>query len=222
MFHTVDLLSKNDVEKLRTAIAAFEFKDGKASAGGVSSRVKNNLQAFDFASSDVAGSVMNALKLCMPLRDATYPKTMSPLTLSKYSKGMEYGFHVDNVHMHNGRVRSDLGMTLFLSDPESYEGGELEVLLGSGERSSQLYKLPAGSLVVYPANYLHRVRPVTHGERLAIICWIQSQYRDAEQREIIRQLRDAQKLLAQKHKNSPVLHGTSRALNSLQRMWSGV
>lgn len=222
MFHIIDLLPKKDVLKLRDAVDKFKFEDGVKTADKVTGLVKKNLQASDFSGSDVAQSVMRVLKASGELKRTVFPTTMAPLLLSRYGPGMEYGFHVDSTLMHGGRVRTDLGMTLFLSDPESYEGGELEVQLGNDERSSQLYKLPAGSIVVYPANYLHRVRKVTKGERVAIICWMQSLYRDPEHREIMRQLTDVQQLLRDKHKNSPVTQGGNRALNSLGRMWAGV
>lgn len=111
---------------------------------------------------------------------AARPRAITKLLVSRYESGMTYGRHVDDALM--GGRRSDLSFTLFLSEPESYEGGELVIERSEGERG---VKLPAGQLVLYPSRTLHRVEPVRAGVRLAAVGWIESQVRSGEQREIL-------------------------------------
>ena len=108
------------------------------------------------------------------------PKQLVGLLVSRYRPGMEYGLHVDDAMMQG--VRTDLSFTLFLSAPEAYEGGELVI---EGNDAENAIKLPAGSAVVYPTTSLHRVAPVTAGERLVVVGWVRSLIRRADQREIL-------------------------------------
>lgn len=97
---------------------------------------------------------------------------------------MAYGRHVDNPVIDGGRIRSDIAMTLFLSEPESYDGGELEICMGKGAESLLSYKLAAGSIILYPALHLHNVTEILSGTRLAVVGWVQSLVRDPLQRQI--------------------------------------
>jgi PKHD-type hydroxylase len=116
-------------------------------------------------------------------QDFALPKQLAPPTFSKYEPGMEYGTHVDTPLMgHGATMRSDLSLTVFLSDPSSYDGGELTVETGVGE---QTVKLPPGWAVVYTSTTLHRVRPVTRGARLVGLSWVQSFVKDEGMREIL-------------------------------------
>jgi PKHD-type hydroxylase len=114
---------------------------------------------------------------------AVRPKTIRPILFSRYEPGMSYGWHTDNAVMGDRKfVRSDISLTLFLSEPDNYQGGELVIDTSLGEKT---FKLAAGSMIVYPSTFLHQVTEVTQGIRLAAVTWVQSLVRDVQQREIL-------------------------------------
>ena len=129
--------------------------------------------------------------------------------------GMEYGTHVDDPIMYN--LRSDVSFTLFLSDPQTYEGGELVMETSGGE---QAYKLNRGDMIAYPSTTLHRVNPVTSGERMAAVGWSQSYVRDQNQREILWELDVARRGIFEKEKKSREFDVISKAHANLLRMWA--
>ncbi len=220
MFHIVhNILNQNDLAALRAAASATDFAGGAVTAGVQARKVKHNLQATGFVGTAAHNLVLQKLARSREFQAAALPARLSNFILSKYEVGMAYGRHVDNVWMEGGRVRSDVAMTLFLSDPESYEGGELCISVGGSGLSEVCYKLPAGSMILYPAHYVHYVSEVTAGTRLALIGWIQSTIKDADQRQIIYEIGRAQAAVSTQSKTDDAAQGLNRAIGSLMRMW---
>jgi PKHD-type hydroxylase len=175
-----NILGDEDLARVRADVAELTFTDGKSTAGASAKAVKNNAQAAGPAASAITAFVRRALDAHPVFQAATQVRTYGPMLVSRYQVGQEYGLHVDNAFM--GDIRSDLSFTLFLSDPDSYEGGALSLELPAG---SQSIRLPAGALVLYPSTSLHRVDPIVHGERLAVVGWIESRVKHGEAREAL-------------------------------------
>ncbi|MGE0240117.1 MAG: Fe2+-dependent dioxygenase [Parvibaculaceae bacterium] len=212
-----DVLKDGELQTVRDGLSAVTFVDGKETAQGLAKDVKNNLQA---SSKDTKQELLRRLVFEKVLshemiRRATRPKTISYLMFSKYEPGMSYGSHVDNPFMQG--LRSDVSFTLFLSDPGSYDGGELVIEAPS---SDQPIKLPAGGIVVYPATSLHRVNPVTRGERLAAVGWIRSYIRQADQREVLFDLDSAKAALKGLPGTEPQRTLINKTISNLVRMWA--
>ena len=187
MLTLIDVLGAEDVERVRTGLADAPFLDGKRTAGPAARKVKANVQADggDRRVQALAAFVRGALERSEVFRLYARPARWSKLLFSKYGTGDAYGLHVDDAIMaadDGDRLRTDLSFTLFLSEPESYEGGALVLAGLDGERE---VKLPAGGVVVYPTGVLHRVQPVTSGERLACVGWMQSLVRRGDERELL-------------------------------------
>lgn len=175
-----NVLGDEDLTRVRGEIAHLAFHDGKSTAGAAAKAVKNNTQANGDDSIAILDFVRKALDANSAFQAAAQPRTYGPMLISRYGVGQEYGLHVDNAFM--GNVRSDISFTLFLSDTASYDGGALTLELPAG---SQSIALPAGSLILYPSTSLHRVEPVTRGQRLAIVGWIESRVLHSEAREAL-------------------------------------
>lgn len=186
MLTIAEVLNAEDVARVREGLAAAPFVSGKKTAGVEAKKVKQNLQAdgSDAKVQALSKFVRQALERHPVFSLYARPARWSGVMFSRYHGGDEYGFHVDDPTMGDGagRFRTDLSFTLFLADPETYEGGALLVDSLDGERE---IKLAAGSAVLYPTGALHRVTPVTSGERLAAVGWIQSLIRRADEREIL-------------------------------------
>ena len=189
LLHVPKVLSKEQVRQCRHALDSAEWIDGRATAGSQSAQVKNNLQLPETAA---ATQVLQKLVLEALLRNglfytAALPKKIFPPLFNCYTGGNNsFGNHTDNAirtHVATGyRVRSDLSATLFLSEPEEYEGGELVIEDTFGE---QRVKLGAGDLILYPSSSIHRVEPVTRGARIASFMWMESMVRDDAQRRLL-------------------------------------
>ena len=185
-FQILPVLSQDAVAQLLAQLARASFVDGKATASGVAKQAKHNLQAergesVPFAALDEL--IFSALRSSSEFQMFAYPRRILPPSYSRYEPGMEYGTHIDGAIMGGGHpMRTDLAMTLFLSAPDSYDGGELIIEQSFGEHE---IKLPAGEAVVYPASSLHRVAPVTRGARMAAVTWIQCSVRDERLRAIL-------------------------------------
>jgi len=189
MFNTIEnVLTEQEIGELRAIAARATFIDGRISAPGAP--VKNNVVVGDrelFARS--SQMVADALYRSEDFRVFAFPKAMSPPALTKYGIGMYYGTHTDAAFMPqpSRTLRSDLSCTVFLSDPESYEGGDLVTRLGNSEMR---LRGPAGAAIVYPSTTLHRVEQVTKGERLVALTFIESRIADCEQRELLYELNE--------------------------------
>src|SRR5215469_9380283 len=182
------LLSASQVAEFRQALGAAEWVDGKATAGYLSSRAKNNLQVPEGhpVARRLGNVILDELDKNPLFIAAALPLKVVPPLLNKYSDGQSYGGHIDGAVRPIGgtphRVRTDLSATVFLSDPAEYDGGEL-VIGGAGEE--RRVKLSAGDMVLYSGGTVHRVEPVTRGARLAAFFWVQSMVRDETRRSIL-------------------------------------
>lgn len=213
-FTIPDLLSPVAVESLRSRLQSVALTDGKATAGWHAKAVKQNQQLDATQAKPLAQEVRQNLLSHPLLQAAALPRQIQTVRFNRYSDGMAYGRHTDNALM-NG-LRTDLSFTLFLSDPDSYDGGELVV---EGVDSEQAHKLSAGSVLVYPSTSLHRVEPVTRGVRWAAIGWLQSKVRDAEKREILFELETVKRSLFQKYGKTDEFDLVTKSWSNLLRQW---
>src|SRR5258708_3794984 len=181
-----DILSAAEIKKIREELTPEDFLDGALTAGGRAKAVKKNLKTDRKSArmSDIQQTILAALDRNPIFRTVAAPRKIIPPRFNLYKQGMFYGDHVDNAIMGDADdpIRVDCSFTLFMNDPSEYEGGELVVKSGYGVST---FKLPAGHMIVYPTYSFHEVRPVTKGERLACISWLQSLVRDATLREIL-------------------------------------
>jgi PKHD-type hydroxylase len=213
-----EVLPREDVIRVREALAALPFADGRATAGATARTVKSNTQAdrTDGRVQALAAFVRAALERHELLGAYARPARWSDLMFSRYASGDSYGLHVDAATMAaegGGRLRTDLSFTLFLSDPEDYEGGALLIDGLDGERE---LRPAAGSLVIYDTGALHRVTPVTRGERLACVGWLQSQVRRVDQRQLLFDLARVQASLPAGETRLLL----SKSIGNLLRMWA--
>ncbi len=183
----LDVLDPGQLLAVQQGLADAPFRDGRATAGAAAERVKLNEQARgdDPGVIDLARKVRLALETHPTFRSLVRPARWSSLMFSRYGPGQQYGLHADNAAMYDDGgwpLRTDISFTLFLSDPETYEGGALLLRDLAGDRE---FRPAAGSAVLYPTGQLHRVTPVTSGVRLACVGWVQSMIRRADQRELL-------------------------------------
>jgi PKHD-type hydroxylase len=210
-----DILSRADVEAVRVGLAGASFVDGKTTAGWSARLVKSNLQARPDAAVDALRELVEARLLEHAVFAlATRPKAMIGPLFSRYQPGHEYGTHVDDALI--AGQRTDISFTLFLSDPATYEGGELVIDTPSGQEA---FKLAAGSAVTYPATALHRVAPVTRGERLAAAGWVRSYLRDAAKRELLFDLETARRRLFEREGKTEEADLLAKCAANLMRLW---
>lgn len=193
-FQIFRILESDEVNRIVPALARQVFVDGKVTAKGLAREAKNNLQVERTGPglSDLDQIVLSGLRRNEAFQAFAFPKRVLLPIFSRYEPGMEYGWHVDNAVMGTGTeaLRSDLAITIFLSDPASYAGGELVLEMPLGE---QEIKLDAGEAVVYPATTVHRVAAITQGVRLAAVTWVQSAVNDERLRGILFDLGNAVK-----------------------------
>lgn len=216
-----DVLTAEEIKKLREEAAKLPFVPGLETAGGRARLVKNNEQISQKAEERKAlhEIVIGALTRSKEFNRATLPKRIRPPLISRYRQGMAYGKHVDNALMgpKAGRERSDVSITVFISDIDEYDGGELVI---HGAFGMQEVKLPSGSVVAYPSSSLHEVTGVTRGERLVAVTWVQSYVRDDRQREILAhlaQVKDKMNVIATDAPETDLVHHTYA---NLLRMWA--
>jgi PKHD-type hydroxylase len=211
-----NVLSGEDLAIVRGALARATFVDGRETAGFAARMVKNNRQAANERKLDtVRRLVEERIREHEVFRLAVRPKALSPLLFSRYEPGMNYGSHVDDALM-NG-MRTDVSFTLFVSDPGTYDGGELVIESAAGEDA---VKLDAGALVAYPSTTLHHVNPVTRGERLAAVGWARSYIRDGAQREMLFDLDTARRQMFSREGKTAEFDLISKSLANLMRMWA--
>ena len=212
-----NLLSQEQLDQINTLCQQGTYTDGKLTATGPAREVKNNLQ-MDVQSQPymaIQQILMAALNQSVLFLEATFIKTVYPFVLSKYHPGMEYGWHVDRPLMGN-MMRTDIAITVFLNNPADYEGGELELQTSVG---TQLYKLPAGHAICYPATQLHRVQPVTKGERRAAVSWIESMVKSSEQRQLLFEVQQTINTLLADNVIAPA-NKLQQIHSNLLRMWA--
>jgi len=209
-----NVLSAEEVDLVRATLAQATFVDGRETAGFAARQVKHNRQISDRKAETVRKLVEERILAHDVFALAVRPKALTPILFSRYEPGMRYGSHVDDPLMQG--LRTDVSFTLFLSDPESYDGGELVIEGASGEDA---VKLVAGSLIAYPSTALHRVAEVTRGERLAAVGWARSYVRDGAQRELLFELDTARRQLFAREGKTAEYDLISKSLANLLRMW---
>jgi PKHD-type hydroxylase len=217
MIQIADVLAPEAVVALRHSLSGEDagFASGRATAGWAARDVKNNEQATGAVAQAAVEQVKAALLGNALFQSAARPKSFVKLLVSRYRPGMAYGAHVDDALI--GGVRTDLSFTLFLSEPESYDGGELVIAAADGETD---IKLPPGQLVLYQTTSLHHVAEVTRGERLAIVGWVRSFFRSAEQREILFEMDQVIAGLRNAGVRREEMNHALKVRNSLLRLWA--
>ena len=210
------LLTAIEVQVLREAASSLQFDDGRKTAGRFAAEVKANDQAAPSPElAAVLAKVETALAANALFRSAARPKALTRLILSRYRTGQTYGLHVDDALM--AGLRTDLSFTLFLAEPDSYDGGALII---EDTFEARAIKLNPGDLILYPSTTLHRVEPVTRGERLAVVGWAQSLIRRADQREILFDLDQAVEATFAAEGKSPLFDSLAKTRSNLLRMWA--
>jgi PKHD-type hydroxylase len=218
-----NLLAPDGLRRVRDLLDRARFVDGKATAGWHARLVKSNEQAIasDAATQKAAGLVAEALRGNEVFRSAVLPRRMRPVLFARYGEGRSYGAHVDDALMGMddpaGPLRTDVAVTVFLAATDSYDGGELVVESTAGE---QAYKLGAGDAIAYPATSLHRVAPVTRGERLVAVSWVQSLVRDPAAREILFDLDAARRAVFEREGKGPAFDRSAKSPATLLRRWA--
>jgi len=212
-----DILTRDDLLAVRDALKSARFADGRETAGFAARLVKDNRQAkaSDHSLDAIRQLVADRLLASDLFRMAVRPKALTPLLFSRYQPGMKYGSHVDDALMQG--LRTDVSFTLFLEEPDSYDGGELVIETPAGEDA---IKLPAGSLIAYPSTTLHRVAEVTRGQRDVVVGWARSFIRDAAQRELLFDLDTARRQIFSRDGKSAEFDLISKSLANLLRMWA--
>lgn len=222
LIHLPAILTAEDVGHVRAVLDEAEWQDGRATAGHRAQGVKTNLQLpLDLPQArQLAELVAERLSRSPYFLAAALPLRIVPPRFNRYEGGGEYGAHVDNAIFPvpgGASVRTDVSITIFLSDPADYDGGELIIQDTFGEQS---IKLPAGDAILYPGNSLHRVAPVTRGTRLASFLWAQSLVAADHQRRMLYEMDLAIQALAGDHPEHPSIDGLTHVYHNLLREWS--
>lgn len=218
-----EVLTPDEVRALRTQLDQAEWVDGRVTAGHQSSRTKNNMQIPEDnpIARQVGDQILAALQRHPLFMGAALPLKVFPPLFNSYAGGQSFGMHVDNaIRQVRGtphRIRTDLSATLFLTDPEDYDGGELIIEDTYGQHR---VKLPAGHLVLYPSTSLHLVEPVTRGARVSSFFWIQSMVRDDAERTLLFDLDMAIQRLNQDAPDHPTAVQLTGIYHNLLRRWA--
>jgi PKHD-type hydroxylase len=211
-----NLCSHEETGQLRTLASESEYADGRRTAGWAAREVKRNEQVEAGPRIDTMRNIVRkALMKNALFTSFAQPRSITRMLVSRYTAGMEYGPHVDDALM--GGRRADLSFTLFLSEPDSYEGGALVMEGIDGETE---IRLAAGEAVVYPTAALHRVAPVTAGERLAVVGWVRSLVRRPDQREVLFDLDRACRALFEREGKTAELDLLLKTKSNLLRQWA--
>jgi PKHD-type hydroxylase len=220
-----EILSPAQVQEARRLLEAADWVDGRITAGHQSARAKENMQLpEDHPSALYLGDmILGALERNPLFVSSALPARVFPPLFNRYRRGQKFGIHVDNaIRQVTGgtqRIRTDLSATLFLSEIDEYEGGELVVEDNYGV---QKVKLPAGHLILYPASSLHQVTPVTFGARMASFFWIQSMIRDDGKRTLLFDLDMSIQRLGQTLPDHPSVVQLTGVYHNLLRRWADV
>ncbi|ACA15657.1 2OG-Fe(II) oxygenase [Methylobacterium sp. 4-46] len=221
-----EVLSKDEVAEFRRIMDAAEWEDGRATAGAQSALVKRNeqLPPDGEVARQLGARVVRALLANPHFVSAAIPLQIFPPLFNRYGEGHHFGMHVDNAvrgdPLTGLRIRTDLSVTLFLAEPDEYDGGEL---VAEDYYGTQEVKLPAGDLVLYPSSSLHRVTPVTRGTRVASFFWLQSMVRSPQARSLIYDLDGAiQGLAAELGQDHAEVVRLAGIYHNLIRTWAEV
>jgi PKHD-type hydroxylase len=216
--HIPCLLKAEELSNIEMLSEQATYEDGRLTASGAAREVKNNLQLCDSgeAHSSIQQYILHNLNHSSLFRNAVFPQHIYPFLISKYHKGMSYGWHVDSPLMGN-MMRTDIAMTIFLNAPDEYEGGELELQTPLGPAK---FKLNAGDAICYPCTHLHRVNEVTAGCRHVAVTWIQSLVKTPEQRKMLFGLYQVTENLHKKNVAEEELGFLQQHYSNLLRMWA--
>jgi PKHD-type hydroxylase len=188
MYRILQLLTDAEIAECRRIAAQAPFVDGRIT--NPHNQTKLNEQLHDAQAYQKSSQLLlQAFGRSEEFREFAFPALIAPPLITRYQPGMRYGAHADSayIQLQGGTLRSDLSCTIFLNDPKDYDGGELQISLGDGELS---FKLQPGQAIVYPSDTLHQVVPVTRGERLVAITFIQSRVPDPFQRNMLFELNE--------------------------------
>ena len=223
LLHIPKVLSPEQRSAMRAALDRVDWEDGRITAGSQAARVKNNEQLTEEhpLARELGEAVLKALAQNSLFTSAALPLKVFPPLFNRYRGGGNFGAHIDTAvrltRLPPHRVRTDISGTLFLADPEEYDGGELMVEDTYGAHS---VKLAAGDLVLYPASSLHEVRPVTRGARVAAFFWVQSMVRDDSRRTQLYEMDRAIQQLAAELPGHPSLVRLTGVYHNLLRSWA--
>ncbi len=222
LLHIPNVLSPEQVAQFRHRLESASWTDGRETVGHLGAHAKRNEQLPENSPlrRELGETVLLALASNPLFFSAALPLKYLPPRFNRYTGGGTYGFHVDGAVMNlaqGEQLRSDLSCTLFLCEPEEYEGGELVIADTYGEHE---VKLPAGDLILYPSTSLHQVRPVTRGARLASFFWVQSMIRDDGQRRMLWELDTAIGRLRQSDGDAEAVLQLTGLYHNLLRQWA--
>lgn len=224
LLHIPDVLTGDQVADFRRKLHAAQWTDGRETVGTLGAQVKRNLQLPDASPlrRELGEAILVALAKNPLFFRAALPLKYLPPRFNHYAGGGEYGFHIDGAVMnlsHGEQLRSDVSCTLFLAEPEEYDGGELIVSDTYGEHE---VKLPAGHAIIYPSSSLHRVLPVTRGSRLAAFFWVQSMVRDDASRRMLYEMDGAIERLRASGADADAVLQLTGIYHNLLRRWAEV
>lgn len=220
-----NVLSLDELNHCRTLLEQADWIDGKVTAGHQSAQAKHNLQLPEQSATaqELGGIIIEALNKNPLFIAAALPKQIFPPLFNCYQHGGSFGVHVDNAirKLPNSTqsIRTDLSATLFFTNPNEYDGGELII---EDTYGAQSIKLPAGHLILYPSTSLHKVTPVTSGARVASFFWLQSLIREDAQRSILFDLDQSIQKLNQDTPNHPSIIQLTGVYHNLLRQWAEV
>jgi PKHD-type hydroxylase len=223
MLHVPGVLNAEQVREMRAALAAADWVDGRETVGDQGARVKRNRQLPELSpvGRTLGQTILAALAKNPVFFSAALPLRFVPPLFNLYEGGENYGLHVDgsvrSVPGTHLQLRTDLSCTLFLCEPEDYDGGDLEVVDTYG---SHEVKLPAGDLILYPSSSLHRVHPVTRGARVCAFFWLQSMIRDDRQRALLYEFDQSIQKLRTKIGDCEETLALTGQYHNLLRMWA--
>lgn len=224
MLHLPKVLSGEQLAEIRSLLTDAVWVDGRATAGHLSHKVKDNRQAdeADAAAGQGGMLILAALEQTPSFISAALPARISPPLFNRYAQDQTYGAHIDGAIRplaQGGQMRTDLSATLFLNDPGDYDGGELNIC---GREGDQSVKLPAGDLLLYDSTTVHSVSPVKRGVRLASFFWVQSLVRASDRRRLLFDLDANIQDVAGKLPHDPVVVGLTAHYHNLLRLWADV
>jgi PKHD-type hydroxylase len=225
LLHIPEVLNADQVAAARERLDQAEWIDGRVTAGHQSARAKDNQQLPEDSpvARQIGDAILAALQRTPLFISAALPLRVFPPLFNRYQGGHSFDTHVDNAIRHvtgtPHRIRTDLSATLFLSNPDDYDGGELIVEDTYGVHS---VKLPAGHMILYPATSLHHVRPVTRGARVASFFWIQSMVREDAERALLFDLDSAIQQITQAVPDNRAIVSLTGVYHNLLRRWAMV
>lgn len=218
-----NVLTAEELAAIRGRLATAAWADGRSTAGYQAAKAKINLQLPEDGAElrELGQFVLRALERNQLFMTAALPRHVLPPLFNRYEAGMGFGAHVDNAVRQVGRsplrLRTDISVTLFLSEPSEYDGGELLI---EDTYGAHAVKLPAGDMIVYPASSLHRVAPITRGTRDASFFWVQSMVKDDGERALLFDLDRSIVELTQIAPDAPALVKLTACYHNLLRRWA--